>query len=128
MCKLALLFVNRLQSLKASYSRKKRTQYEAATSSLEEDDTGEIVCPTDDEDEFTSKTKRRSVSVESDLGHFPPRPSVDKRPSTDRRTSLEQWQEARRARCVRAPAKFELLLSAALRVTCKSYQQLPNCQ
>ena len=87
----------RLKSLQQHF-KKKRTQQEAASSSYTaEDDAGDLVhsphhhSSTDDE-EFESRPKRRSVSI--DVSGLPPTVPM----ACDRRPSLEQWHEARRAR------------------------------
>lgn len=90
-----LAAARRLSSLKQHFS-KKRTQPEAATSSsLTDEDTCDLVSPpaADEDEEYNSRPKRRSISI--DVGA--PQRGEGRLP--DRRTSLEQWHEARRARC-----------------------------
>ncbi len=98
----------RLSTLKDSLQQKKRSQAELiaatceSTSMDEDDDPGSLVAPasTESDDEFTSRPKRRSVSVDINAP-WTSRASTDsRRQSMDRRTSLELWQEARRQRCV----------------------------
>lgn len=87
--------ISRLKSLKQHFTTKKRSQAEAASSSLTADDTADLVSPTiasEDEEEFNSRPKRRSVSIDINGGRS------EMRRVSDRRTSLEQWHEARRAR------------------------------
>lgn len=91
---LMLLITIRLKSLQQHF-KKKRTQPEATSPSLTvEDDAVDVVQPprfsTDDE-EYESRPKRRSVSI--DVAGLPPAGH-----NADRRPSLEQWHEARRAR------------------------------
>jgi hypothetical protein len=88
----------RLKSLQQHF-KKKRPQPEPASSSLTaEGEAGDVLHPppasTDDE-EYESRPKRRSVSI--DVSGLPPTVSM-----CDRRPSLEQWHEARRARCAAA--------------------------
>jgi hypothetical protein len=95
---LLLLPLLRLKSLQQHF-KKKRPQPEPASSSLTaEDEAGDVLHPpqasTDDE-EYESRPKRRSVSI--DVSGLPPSVSMG-----DRRPSLEQWHEARRARCAYA--------------------------
>ena len=85
----------RLKSLQQHF-KKKRTQQEAASSSYAaEDEAGDLEHPhlpsSTDEEEYESRPKRRSVSI--DVSGLPPSASM-----SDRRPSLEQWHEARRAR------------------------------
>lgn len=87
---------HRLKSLQHHF-KKKRTQPEPSSPSLTaEEDAGDVLhspkhASTDEE--YESRPKRRSVSI--DVAGLPPTgpPSV-----CDRRPSLEQWHEARRAR------------------------------
>jgi hypothetical protein len=84
----------RLKSLQQHF-KKKRTQPEASSPSVTvEDDAVDVVHPPNsstDEEENESRPKRRSVSI--DVAGLPPAGH-----NGDRRPSLEQWHEARRAR------------------------------
>lgn len=85
---------SRLSSLKQHFARKRSQQEAAASSSLTGDeDAGELVYP-EEEEEYQSRPKRRSVSIDIQSSR------ADVRAIADRRTSLEQWHEARRARQV----------------------------
>lgn len=95
-CCSALDPTHRLKSLQHHF-KKKRTQPEPSSPSLtaDEDVLHSPKHASTDEEEYESRPKRRSVSI--DVARLPPTgpPSV-----CDRRPSLEQWHEARRARWV----------------------------
>lgn len=72
---------------------RKRTQQEAS-SGYEDDDTSEVRQPEHSDDSFSSKPKRRSVSIEPCCASS----EAARRQSVERKRSLDLWHEARRAR------------------------------
>lgn len=102
----AICTCSRHHSLKSIFTGKKRAVHASATRSYGDDDTAaELTTPEGSDDSYSSRPKRRAVSM--DVAHTAC--------SMDKRSSLEQWHEARRARCA---ASWPLRAARLLDVRC----------